>query len=111
MDLDLFKLTLSRGCFLGVIGNLTSAKLLDLSYNKLHDLTSDPDFFRLPPNISDLLLGGNELTELPWMNLKNVSHLKFVDLKDNLLDQIAQNASELIMSGTEIAYEGTSSCR
>ncbi|KAH1014820.1 hypothetical protein HUJ05_012645 [Dendroctonus ponderosae] len=42
----------------GVIGNLTSAKLLDLSYNKLHDLTSDPDFFRLPPNISSLLLAG-----------------------------------------------------
>ncbi|XP_048523505.1 protein artichoke [Dendroctonus ponderosae] len=90
----------------GVIGNLTSAKLLDLSYNKLHDLTSDPDFFRLPPNISSLLLAGNELTELPWPHLKNVSHLKLVDLKDNLLDQIAQNASDLIMSGTEIAYEG-----
>lgn len=95
--------------FIGVIGNLTRLELLDLSYNKLHDLTSDLDFFKLPENISTVILAGNELTELPWKNFKNLTKLKVLDLKENQLNKIAQEAVEMVIGNQDfkISYQGT----
>lgn len=106
-------LILLYAVFIGVIGNLTRLELLDLGYNKLHDLTSDLDVFKLPENISTVILAGNELTELPWKNFKNLTKLKEVDLKENYLNKIAQEAVEIIIGNQDfkISYQGTSVLR
>ncbi|XP_066142674.1 chaoptin [Euwallacea fornicatus] len=90
----------------GVIGNLTLLKSLDLSHNKLHDLTSDPDFFRLPSNLSRLVLTGNELDKLPWTHLKNSTHLRSLDIKENRLDKIGPEATGMITKGVLVMLQG-----
>ncbi|XP_050295565.1 toll-like receptor 3 [Anthonomus grandis grandis] len=87
----------------GVIGNLTRLKSLDLSYNKLEDLTSDPELFRLPENVSSLTLSGNELRVLPWTQLRNASRLISLDVRRNRLDNIVENATAMIIKGVRIA--------
>ncbi|CAH1183023.1 unnamed protein product [Ceutorhynchus assimilis] len=86
-----------------VIGNLTRLKSLDLSHNALHDLTSDPEIFRLPENVSRLVLASNELQDLPWGLLKNASSLELLDLKENRLVNVS---TEMIVKGTKIEYRG-----
>ncbi|XP_034838488.1 protein artichoke [Maniola hyperantus] len=70
-----------------VLGNLTSLEVLDLSNNQLKDLvsrTSDTKF-NLPENITEIYLQNNTLEKLPVETLTNASHLKVLDLRNNLL--------------------------
>ncbi|XP_030759456.1 protein artichoke [Sitophilus oryzae] len=89
-----------------VIGNLTRLRTLDLSYNKLHDITSDVEFFRLPKNVSTLFLAMNELTELPWNHIKNVSKMDYLDVSNNQLQNIVPEMTEMIIKGAKVNFEG-----
>lgn len=92
--------------FLGVIGNLTMLKSLDLSYNKLHDLNSEVDFFQLPENISEIYLTKNVLSNLPWKNVRNATQLKLLDIRDNHFEEFGQELTEMVKRNVDVYFEG-----
>lgn len=93
-------------CISGVIGNLTSLQTIDLSYNKLHDITTDQEFFRLPKNITEIYLSNNQLHDLPTEHLINADQLSILDVTHNNIDIFQQNLTKLVTNGTEIHFEG-----
>ncbi|KAJ8958595.1 hypothetical protein NQ318_016316 [Aromia moschata] len=90
----------------GVIGNLTRLVSLDISHNKLYDLTSDKEVFRLPQNISKIYLSNNQLNNLPWKHLMNVSHLSLLDIRYNLFSNFGPELTEMVVKGTDVYFEG-----
>ncbi|XP_018576955.1 protein artichoke [Anoplophora glabripennis] len=90
----------------GVIGNLTRLVSLDLSHNKLYDLTSDKEFFRLPRNASEIYLSNNQLNDLPWYHLTNVSRLSLLDVRDNLFEDFGPQLTDMVVKGTDVYFEG-----
>ncbi|KAL3286626.1 hypothetical protein HHI36_001125 [Cryptolaemus montrouzieri] len=81
----------------GVIGNLTRLSILDLSNNKLSDLTSDKEFFKLPPNASEVYLSDNRLGNLPWKYIANATNLRVLDLRRNNFNIINKDVTNMIM--------------
>lgn len=87
-------------------GNLTRLRVLDLSHNKLGDITTDEEVFKLPVNLSELYLTGNSINTLPWRNLKNVSRLEVLDVRDNGFDAFGPELMKMVEGGTSVRFEG-----
>jgi Leucine-rich repeat (LRR) protein len=79
---------------------------LDLSHNRIEDLTSDKEFFRLPKGVTEVRLGNNALHELPWEHVKNVTRLEVLDIRNNLFDGFGPELTELVVKGTNVYFEG-----
>lgn len=92
--------------FWGVIGNLTGLKYLDLSFNKLYDLSSEKELFELPKNISEIYLADNVLTDLPWKNFKNSTQLKLLDITNNHFEEFGPNLTKMVIKGVDVYFEG-----
>lgn len=90
----------------GALGNLTSLEVLDLSYNKIWDL-SETNVFNLPVNITELYLSGNNLAEIPIKETANVSHLKLLDVEFNKLTSLDQKLlNKIMMEGLQVNLGG-----
>lgn len=110
---DVICYTIFRSLFLfliilGVIGNLTRLRVLDLSYNQLEDIASDPELFRLPVNTSELYLSHNILNNLPWKHIRNVTHVDVLDISYNRFDSFNLPLTNMVENGTMIYFEGCS---
>lgn len=90
-----------------MIGNITRLKTLDLSNNLLHDLTSDEEIFRLPANITEIYLSGNQINSLPWSGLRKTSMLSTLDLSRNNFDYFDQTLVSMVKKGVNVYFEGT----
>lgn len=90
----------------GVIGNLTRLRSIDLSHNKLEDVASDNETFRLPVNVSEIYLSNNFISTLPWEHLKNLTHLDLLDIRNNLFDGFGPDLMGMLNNGSEIYFEG-----
>lgn len=88
------------------MGNLTRLKVVDLSHNKLEDITSENDVFRIPPHISEVYLSHNALSDLPWQDIKKASNLTVLDVAFNNFQFIGINLTELIVRGIRVHFEG-----
>ena len=80
---------------------------LDLSYNRIEDLSTDVEFFRLPLSVTEVRLGSNVLHELPWKHLNNVTKLSLLDISNNLFDGFSPELMNLVVKGTDVYFEGT----
>lgn len=90
----------------GVVGNLTSLVSLDLSHNKIHDLVGDSDIFRIPPTLTELYLTNNELHDLPWKHLLNVTHLAILNVQNNSFATFGPELMKILSKGTDVYFEG-----
>lgn len=99
-------LNIRLNLFLGVTGNLTRLKYLDLSYNKLYDLSSEKELFELPKNISEIYLAKNLLTDLPLKNIKNATQLRTLDIRNNHFEEFAPDLTNMVIKGVDIFFEG-----
>lgn len=66
-----------------VLGNLTSLRTLDLSYNELTKLENE--VFRMPVNFTTLHLQHNKLNNASYDALLRLSNLTLLDLRSNEL--------------------------
>ncbi|XP_031345757.1 chondroadherin-like protein [Photinus pyralis] len=89
-----------------VLGNLTSLRTLDLSFNLLEDITSDPDVFILPKSISEINLSHNMLNELPWREVIKVENLTTLDLQHNNFTVFTKEMNTLVNNKTRILLKG-----
>lgn len=96
--------------FLGVLGNLTSLEDLDISYNDLHDLTTEPNIFNLPENITNLRLSHNSLRHLPAKNIEKMEKLLLLDVRNNELESIDYEIIKKVEQGLLLYVDGKNLC-
>lgn len=85
---------------------MTSLKSLDLSHNKLEDISSDNETFRLPKNITEIYLSNNILNTLPWGHFENASNLKLIDISYNNFDSFANVLTKIMYNDGKIDFIG-----
>ncbi|XP_046403434.1 toll-like receptor 6 [Ischnura elegans] len=83
-----------------VIGNLTSLRELDLSYNDLSEF--EPK--RLPDNLTEINIAGNKLHFVP--KILQSTKITRLDLRDNHLDRFYHELMPMIENGSKILYQG-----
>lgn len=88
-----------------VIGNLTSLRELDLSYNNIANLTAT-GVFLLPTNLSFLDLSNNRLFVFPVEPILRAHNLRRLDLRHNQLEEFYSKLMPAIRNGTLIYYDG-----
>lgn len=93
----------------GVLANFTSLQTFDISYNELANLLSEEHIFDLPKNLSSLIMSHNQLYHMPFANLVKTQTLKYVDLRQNSLEDIPallvssmRNGSQVLLSGNPL---------
>lgn len=80
--------------------------MLDISHNKLEDLTSEPGLFRLPENMTEIYLSHNNLRDLPWKNLKAASQMSLLDIAYNHFDTFAPELTQMVLKKVSVFFEG-----
>ncbi|XP_047456004.1 toll-like receptor 8 [Mugil cephalus] len=88
--------------------NLTNLTILDISYNKLQDI-SEVVYKNLPHNLTILRISHNSLTDFNWEQLKWFRQLQILDLSHNALSvvtvidpNVAQTLTFLDLSNNNI---------
>lgn len=89
------------------MGNLSALETLDLSHNELQDLSTEPNIFNLPANLTVLKLNDNHLQRFPVEPLVKVQNLSNLDLSNNLLESIDVKLIEKVKNGMNLHFEGT----
>lgn len=86
----------------GVLSNMTSLRVLDVSFNKLRNLTFEEPL----PNLNEFYLAHNDIADISWdsfVELKNLTHL---DMSFNNLSYVDNNIVMNIKSGLEFKFKG-----
>lgn len=86
----------------GVISNFTSLQSLDLSHNELSNLMSEEHIFDLPKNLSSLDISHNQIYHLPFANVVKTVSLKYVDLRNNNLEDIPATLVATMTNGSQV---------
>ncbi|XP_034477400.1 toll-like receptor 3 [Drosophila innubila] len=86
----------------GVISNFTSLQQLDISYNELTNLMSEEHVFELPKNLSSLIMSNNQIYHLPFVNLAKTQSLKYVDLRNNSLEDFPVSLIRTMGNGSRV---------
>ena len=89
-----------------MLGNLTALETLDLSYNELENLSSEPNIFNLPENITHIYLNNNKLIKLPGMSIEKVHQLKYLNLDNNRFQYIDSKIFEKVKEGVNVSFNG-----
>lgn len=89
-----------------MIGNITRLKVLDMSDNKLEDLSSEPDLFKIPENTSEIYLSHNSLHDLPWKSLKSATQLAVLDVSHNNFNTFGRELTEMVAKNVSVVFEG-----
>jgi len=88
---------------LGVLGNLTSLKVLDLSFNNLESMKKVGN---MPKNMSVLLISNNKLTKLSKEIISFVPKLKTFNVENNLFNNFPPELAKIVTKGTTISFKG-----
>ncbi|XP_076653280.1 insulin like growth factor binding protein acid labile subunit convoluted [Halictus rubicundus] len=89
-----------------VIGNLTALQTLDLSYNEINDISSEPDVFNPPVNLTNLHLSHNHLSHIPLNKILPLPNLKVLDVRSNEIGVFNDAFMNIIKNGTRLDYAG-----
>lgn len=79
---------------------------MDLSYNKLEDISSDNETFRLPENITEIYLSNNILSTLPWGHIQNSTNLNLIDITYNQFDSFSNTLIKKMYSNGKVYFAG-----
>lgn len=79
---------------------------MDISHNDLHDLTTEPNIFILPENITNLRLSHNSLHDLPTKNIVKMGKLSTLDVRDNKLETIDYEIIKKVEQGLQLYIDG-----
>lgn len=90
----------------GVLGNLSALEDLDISYNDLHDLSTESNIFNLPENITHLRLNNDNLRRIPAKNIEKMTKLILLDIRSNELESIDYEIIKKIEKGLDVLAEG-----
>lgn len=89
---------------LGVLGNLTSLKVLDLSFNNLETMKN---IGNIPKNLSVLLMADNKLTKLSKEIINFVPKLKDFNVENNQFNNFPAALAKVVNKGPTISFKGT----
>ncbi|XP_078034273.1 insulin like growth factor binding protein acid labile subunit convoluted [Augochlora pura] len=89
-----------------VIGNLTAIQTLDLSYNDINDISSEPNIFDPPANLTNLYLSHNHLSHMPLEKILPLPNLKVLDVRSNEIGVFDDAYMKIIKNGTKLEYSG-----
>ncbi|XP_050439499.1 toll-like receptor 6 [Adelges cooleyi] len=87
----------------GVLGNLTSLKTFDLSFNSLGMMNN---LGNMPANLSTLLLSNNKLKKLPKEILNVVPKLIEFEAENNLITSLPPEIAKVAGKGPNISVKG-----
>ncbi|XP_026815822.1 chaoptin-like [Rhopalosiphum maidis] len=87
----------------GVLGNLTSLNVLDLSFNNLESMKKVGN---MPKNMSVLLMSNNKLTKLSKEIVSFVPKLKDFNVENNLFNNFPPELAKIVTKGTSISFKG-----
>ncbi|XP_050530520.1 chaoptin isoform X1 [Daktulosphaira vitifoliae] len=87
----------------GVLGNLTSLKLLDLSFNNLKVMNN---LGNMPTNLTILFLSNNKLKKLPKEILNTVPKLVQFEVDNNLFNSLPPTIAKEVGRGVNISFNG-----
>uniref|UniRef100_A0A2S2N8U2 Immunoglobulin superfamily containing leucine-rich repeat protein 2 n=1 Tax=Schizaphis graminum TaxID=13262 RepID=A0A2S2N8U2_SCHGA len=87
----------------GVLGNLTSLNILDLSFNNLESMKKVGN---MPKNMSVLLMSNNKLTKLSKEIISFVPKLKDFNIENNLFNNFPSELAKIVTKGTSISFKG-----
>lgn len=79
----------------GVLTNLTSLRVLDLSHNKLRNLTFEEPL----PELNEIYLAHNDIFEVSWKSFLELKNLSRLDISSNNLSYIDSKIVANIKSG------------
>lgn len=91
-----------------MLGNLTSLEDLDISYNDLHDLSTEANIFNLPENITNLRMSHNSLKRIPAKNIEKMKKLMLLDIRSNELESVDYEIIKKVQEGLLVYVEGIS---
>lgn len=87
--------------FLGILGNLSALRTLDLSYNELTDI-SEKNVFVMPRTLKHLYISHNQIATLP---IENVFNLQTLDVSHNQLEYYTE-ITKMVKNGSLVFYAG-----
>ncbi|XP_037955077.1 chondroadherin-like protein [Teleopsis dalmanni] len=89
----------------GVLANFTELQSIDLSYNKLTNLMSEPNIFNIPKNLSKIYLQNNEIYRLPFEKFIKEPRMEEINLKSNQLTEFPSTLVRLLKNNTRVLFD------
>lgn len=89
--------------YLGVLGNLTSLKVLDLSFNNLGTMNK---VGHLPENMTTLLMSDNKLTRISKEIINFIPKLTDFNVENNRFNNFPPELAKIVSKGPTISFKG-----
>lgn len=91
--------------FSGVLGNLTSLNVLDLSFNNLETMKNVGN---MPVNMSVLWMSNNKLRRLSKEIINFVPNLRDFEVENNQFNNFPAALAKIVAKGPKMSFKGTS---
>jgi Leucine-rich repeat (LRR) protein len=89
-----------------ILGNLTVLEILDLSNNRIKDLTDPDNPFILPMNLTHIYLQNNLIEKIDYERFKKLAYIQEINLENNLLERLNKTMVDLIRNGVSVHFQG-----
>lgn len=103
INIDSYGIWFNVNIFSGVLENLKSLQILDLSFNNLETIKNVGSF---PTNLSVLSMSNNKLTKLSKEIINFVPKLKVFNVEKNLFNSLTAELAKIVNKGPTILFGG-----
>lgn len=88
-----------------VLVNLTDLERLDISHNKISTFIYESNI-SFPQNLTHLYASNNSIYEFPSVVFSNLTAIKLIDVRNNIIDTVEFDILNSIKTGVELFISG-----